>query len=95
MPKIDTLRRYVAATPDTDDELLADCMEAAQVWLENAGVARMEDNRLYDMAVYQLATHFFDNRGVVAEGGVNEVPLGVFSIMHQLRNAPAESEGGG
>lgn len=88
MPNLQHLMRYANVTQDTDTGLLGDCMEAAQVWLENAGVARMTDNRLYDMAVYMLATHYYDNRGVVAENGTDHVPLGVFSIMHQLRSTP-------
>lgn len=94
MPNLDTLARYANATTDTDKELLADCMEAAQVWFENAGVKRLEDNKLYDLGVYQLATHYFDNRGVVAEGSTAEIPHGIFPIMHQLRSTP-DVEGGG
>lgn len=89
MPEIRTLMRYAAANPDTDRGLMEVCMEAAMQWLENAGVTRREDNALYDMGVYMLATHYFDNRGVVSENSNQQIPLGVFSIMHQLRNEPS------
>ena len=85
MPDINTLARYAAANSSTDTELLSRCMEAAQTWLQNAGVARRTDDQLYDLAVYMLATHYFDNRGVAAEGSTAEIPMGVMSIMHQLR----------
>ena len=85
MPDINTLARWAAANADTDRELLALSMEAAQLYLEGAGVRRMTDNALYDLAVYQLAVHYFDNKGVLSEGGAVEIPMGVNSIMHQLR----------
>ena len=91
---MEALRRYVVATPEMDDPLLTDLMEAAQLWLENAGVPRLNTNRLYDLAVYQLAAHWFDQRGVVAENGAEQIPLGVFSIMFQLQGLPPESEVG-
>ena len=85
MPNLETLARFAPANLDTDRALLALHMEAAQLYLEGAGVAPREDNALYDQAVYMLATHYLDNKGVVAEGGVAEIPMGVTSIMHQLR----------
>lgn len=95
MPSIMTLASYAAANVDTDQELLGLCMESAQRWLENAGVARREDDALYDWAVYMLATHYYDNRGVVLEGGTVEIPMGVTSIMHQLRlEEPVTGAGG-
>ncbi|MDL2317666.1 head-tail connector protein [Eubacteriales bacterium OttesenSCG-928-A19] len=98
MPDITELRRYAAIDPDDPGELLEACMESAQLWLEGAGVPRMEKNRLYDMAVYMLATHYYDRRGAIYEdnrGSVSKssehVPFGVMSIMHQLRTMPPES----
>ena len=85
MPNLETLASFAAANLDTDRQLLALHMEAAQLYLENAGVARRENNALYDQAVYMLATHYLDNKGVVAENGTAEIPMGVTSIMHQLR----------
>lgn len=76
------------------DEDLTLFLEGAKIWLDNAGVPSMNGNALYTLAVYMLATHWIDNRGVIAEpGNVEHTPLGVFSIMHQLRATPAESEG--
>lgn len=94
MPNIEMLARWAAANMDTDRELLEMAMEAAQQYLENAGVPRYENDKLYDLAVYQLGVHYFDNRGVMAEGGVSEIPMGVNAIMHQLRLRPRVGDGG-
>lgn len=93
MPNIETLARWAAANMDTDRELLELAMEAAMAYLENAGVPRLENDKLYDLAVYQLGVHYFDNRGVMAEGGAAEIPMGVNAIMHQLRLQPEPEDG--
>lgn len=94
MPDVTGLRRYSHATPDTTDEDLTLYLEGAKIWLSNAGVPALDGNALYTLAVYMLATHWMDNKGVIAEAGnVEHTPLGVFSIMHQLRSTP-ESEAG-
>lgn len=92
MPDIAELRRYAAIDPDDDTVLLEICMDAAMEWLKNAGVPRMGSNRLYDLAVYMLATHYHEKRGATYEDNrssvakANEhIPFGVFSILHQLR----------
>lgn len=83
MPQLNELKRYAVLDPsDGDDLLLEACMEAAVEWFQGAGVAPRE-SRLYDLGVYMLAVHYFDNRGVV--GKDEQLPMGVYSIMHQLR----------
>lgn len=93
VPDIKGLRIYSHATPETTDEELTLYLEAAKIWLSNAGVPALTGNALYTLAAYMLATHWLDNKGVIAEAGnIEHTPLGVFSIMHQLRSTP-ESEG--
>ena len=100
MPNIDELKRYAVLDPgcgdvyleasqqseqDAQEALLQMCMEAAVEWFKNAGVKPpAEPSRLYDLGVYMLAVHYFDNRGVIGAKD-DQLPLGVFSIMHQLR----------
>lgn len=84
MPNIDDLRRYAVLDPDGDETTLRLCMDAAINWYANAGVPPGTENPLYDLGVYMLAVHYYDNRGVLADKSA-EVPLGVMSIMHQLR----------
>ena len=85
MPDITKLASYAGANLDTDRTMLELHMEAAQRYLEGCGVTRRTGDALYDHAVYMLATHYLDNKGVVQEGGSGEIPMGVNSIMHQLR----------
>lgn len=88
MPDVAGLRAYSHAHNETDDVLYL-FLTAAMEWLSNAGVPHGMNSPLYTLAVYMLATHWMDNRGVVSDTpGTAEVPLGVMSIMHQLRNTP-------
>ncbi|MEG1891363.1 MAG: head-tail connector protein [Clostridia bacterium] len=89
-PTMDALRRYAGLSPDGDAQTLELCMHAAKIWFANAGVREfMEGNALYNLGVYMLATHYYDNRGVLDSSGAlrTDIPLpfGVLSIMHQLR----------
>ncbi len=87
MPNLDDFRRYAVATSDSDSAMLEMCMNAAVEWYKNAGVDPPEtQSALYDMGIYMLALHFYDNRGAVDVQSVGELPFGVFSIMHQLRS---------
>ena len=90
-PSIDELKRYAGLSPDGDAATLTLCMRAAMKWFENAGVVAPteEENPLYNLGVYQLALHYYDNRGVLDSSGTlrgsDNLPFGVLSIMNQLR----------
>lgn len=88
-PDIVGLRCYAHAEHEPD-AVLQLFLSAAVEWYRNADVPEYaEEGALYTLAVYMLATHWLDNRAVLAEAGsAAEVPLGVMSIMHQLRSTP-------
>lgn len=87
MPTLDGLRRYAVIGPGGDETTLMLCLEAAAAWFKGAGVPPpAADNPLYDMGVYMLALHYYDQRGATAgKSDTTELPYGVMSIMHQLR----------
>ena len=76
------LRTYAVEGDLTDaDYQLA--LDAAKGYLANGGVTEREDDALYDLGVYRLATYYLDNR---APGGdVSHVPYGIQGIILQLR----------
>lgn len=92
MPDMEKLKRYAIVTDEAEAQMLQMCMDAAQEWYKNAGVDAPPDDAasaLYDLGVYMLALHYYDNRGrgsgSFARQDVTELPQGVFSILHQLR----------
>lgn len=85
MATLEGLKRYAVVGPGGDTATLELCLAAAQEWFRGAGVDPPDnDNALYDIGIYMLALHYYDQRGVVGDK-IAELPLGVMSIMHQLR----------
>lgn len=85
MLNIEDLKRYAVVDPTSDDCVLKSCMAAAVRYFANAGVSEPEeDDPLYDMGVYMLATHYYDHRGVMDENAA-PIPFGVNSIINQLK----------
>lgn len=84
MPNIDDLKRYAVVDPNEDSRVLEGCMAAAIQYFENAGVpAPAQNSPLYDIGIYQLAVHYYDNRGAVGDRA-ELLPFGVGSIIRQL-----------
>lgn len=84
MPNINDLKRYAVVDPSEDDRELQLCMAAAQRYFANAGVPAPEsENPLYDLGIYMLSVHYYDNRGALGDKTA-ELPFGVGSIIRQL-----------
>ena len=84
---LDGMIQYGYATDDTfQREIGQACLDAAAAYLRNADVPEPgEDSPLYDLAVYMLAMHWYDNRGVTVLGQVaGPIAKGVQAIIHQL-----------
>lgn len=76
------------AEGDLDEQMARMCISASKAYLLNAGCPEpAEDNPLYDMAVYMLAVHWYDHRGVM-DAGAPKGPIlyGVQAIIHQICN---------
>jgi len=66
------------------DEDVTDFVEAAECYLEGAGIEKDETNMLYGLAVKMLVTHWYDNRELV--GKVDKIAFGLDGIILQLQN---------
>lgn len=82
---ISETKEYMSIDYNEDDALIQRCRNAAEAFLKNAGVIKLEleSDSLYELAADMLTEHWFDNRGVMGEG--KEIPLGLDSIIVQLR----------
>lgn len=87
MVNIEGLKDFASIDPNAADATLKLCMDAAVKWLTAAGVSPRNDDASYDLAVYRLATHYYDTRGN-QEADRDNVPPTVISLMHQLRSMP-------
>lgn len=82
-------RRYGAINAEETDADLTPYLDAAKETLQRAGVPERQQSALYDQTVYQLALINHDQRGATGDG-THEIPYGVQSAVHQLRNAAPE-----
>ena len=85
MVSLDGFMGYAVIAGDTSGQECKLCLEAAQAWCANAGVSEPEeDNPLYDLLVYRLATYYHDHRGF-PENGRDAEFIGITGMVLQLR----------
>lgn len=86
MASLEGFKEYAVLGGDLSDGELQLALDAAKGYFKNAGVDEPEeDNALYDLGVYRLATFYTDNRGPLLSGGLIHPPWGVQGIILQLR----------
>lgn len=92
MADIEGLKQYLRL--ENDEEQLNMYLAAAKNYALHAGVTEPEsDSPLYDLLIYMLACHWYDNRGVQTVGSnVNDLSLSVNSLILQLRNEALEDD---
>ncbi len=87
MASVEGLREYVREDEDSDSELTP-FLEAAMLYAEGAGVERDDESPLYDLLVYMIAGHWYDNRGIVSFStaqGKTEIPVAATALILQMR----------
>ena len=69
---------------DVTDAELSMCLEAAIAYCANSGVAEMDDDALYDLLVYRLATFYQIHKGF-PDNGRDADMVGITGMILQLR----------
>lgn len=87
MASLSGLKTYLRYGPDDDvDQELNIFLASAKAYVAGAGLPVQNGDDLYDLLVYMIASHWYDNRGVVADSSRGtDIPLGATSILLQLR----------
>ncbi len=83
---------YMGLPPDAPDSVAVLYLNAAKESLLNADVEEMQNNALYDLAVYSIAGFHYDNRGLTVSGtykvgAVEAAQNMINSFVLQLRGA--------
>lgn len=77
---------YMKVDGSEDDAVITTIWEAAKLYISGAGVkapASGTSNPLYDLAVWALTLHWYDNRDALAE---QIVPSGYDRMLGQLKH---------
>ncbi len=86
MALIDEVMAY-ARIHDDDETLATSLVAAAKAYLTNAGIGEAESDPLYVLAVQMLATHWYENRGVVQVGvTTKQFEMGISGLINQLQH---------
>lgn len=83
---LEDLKLYLRVDSDDEDLDLAPMLEAAQQYLKNAGVNIDQDNKLVDLCIKILVSHWYENRGIVNVGVTTEkLDYTIDNIITQLK----------
>lgn len=78
-------RRYAVIGDEESDQELTPLLEAAMAYAEGAGVPEPEeDNSLYDLVVYRIATFYHDHKAFPDVARDADL-IGVNGMLLQLR----------
>lgn len=92
MVTIEKLKNYLRIDDDLveDDSMLQDLLQTSRSYIERStGKTYVDGDHVYDMAIVQLAAHWYDNRQVTAANGgaAVEVPFSVKNLMIHIGNS--------
>lgn len=86
---LDRLKRAIAIDSNVFDDVLTLCLDAAESKIQGSIGTKYPDfyadNYLYDLAVVQLADHYFKNRSATTQKGEVKTLYGVNEIILQLK----------
>lgn len=82
---LELTKEYLRIDGDHDNQMLGLLIDSAKEYMENAGVKELTDNKLYNLAIIMLVTHWYENREQVTNSIPKNLTLGLQSIILQLK----------
>ena len=79
---LEEIKNYMRIDEDYDDNLINSLIEAANLYMLNAGVKNTE-NDLYKLAIKMLVLHWYENREVIGE--TKKLAFSLDNIITQLQ----------
>ena len=82
---LEEIKNYMRIDEDYDDNLINSLIEAANLYMVNAGVKNFENN-LYKLAIKMLVLHWYENRDIVLIGSISKnLEFTMKNIITQLQ----------
>ena len=79
---LEEIKNYMRIDEDYEDNLINSLIEAANLYMLNAGVKNTE-NDLYKLAIKMLVLHWYENREVIGEA--KKLAFSLDNIITQLQ----------
>lgn len=84
--ELSQVKGYMRVDTNEEDALISALLASAKEYLANAGITEPEGpSALYQLAVWGLTLHYYDSREAAADGAKAEMPLGLRTILTQLK----------
>lgn len=84
--EIQEIKDFLKIENNDEDSFIISLKSAAEEYCKNAGVPKMEDSKLYDLAIKMLVGHWYENRNIVAVGTITKImEFSLSNILVQLR----------
>lgn len=84
---LDEAKRYARIDGDADDALVSDLIDAAELYLSDAGIeVGPAPVALYRLAVCGLVAHWYDNRAAVDTSSPPDFEPGLRKLINQLKD---------
>ena len=81
---IESIKLYLRIDDNNEDALLTELKRSAVEYLTFSGVLQ-SDLALYNLAIKMLVSHFYENRNIVTEKQMKNLPNGINSIILRLK----------
>ena len=79
---LEEIKNYMRIDEDYDDNLISSLIEAANLYMVNAGVKNFKKD-LYKLAIKMLVLHWYENREVIGEA--KKLAFSLDNIITQLQ----------
>lgn len=83
---LEAVKAYARIDNEDEDTLVSSLIDAAEIYLENAGVSvSLAPAALYQLAVCGIVLHWYDNRAAVDGSSPPDFEPGVRKVINQLK----------
>lgn len=87
------IKNYLRIDHSLDDVLIDTFKNAAESYIYSSIEKQEVDDKRFDLAVLLLIGHFYNNRSATTNENIQNLPLGVTSLIHQLRGLGSDDNG--
>ena len=85
MITLDDVKAYAKIDYDDDDSFIENLIDTAKTYIENStGKAYAGDNKVYNLAILYLVAYWYENRMMLGNTNVAEIPYTVQALLTHL-----------
>ena len=84
-PNLTNLKSFLRIDFNDDDAYITSLIDISKDYIkEQTGVKYTYKDSVYNQAVFLMVQHFYDNKTIMTEKAVNEIPYTLTSMIHHI-----------